>query len=136
MWRLLKGILTSRIGYLLVAIHLCLAIYDFAPKDVQGGSNGACQTVAQWDTNIHLVAGRVVHYTYESALYKFLTLADLPAVLLVEGLFMPGVYRLFPHLCMYTASWVEAFILLTIASMQWLTVGFVIERVLKAESLK
>jgi hypothetical protein len=137
MWRLLKGILTSRIGYLLVAINLCLAIYDFAPKGVQGGSNGAsCQTVAQWDTNIHLVAGRVVHYTYEAALYKFLALVNLPAVLLAEELFMPVVYRQFPNLCMYTASWVEAFILLTIASMQWLTVGFVIERVLRAESLK
>ena len=136
MWRLLKHISTSRVGYFLVLIHLCLAIYDFAPKNDLGGYKGACKTVAAWDTNIHLVAGRVVHYHYESALYQFLAHADALAVLFTEELFMPWVYRQFPNLCMYTASWVEAAMLLFLASMQWLTVGFAIEPLLKAESSK
>ena len=129
MWQSIKRILTNRTGHALIIIHLCLVVYDFARKPIAEGDYGDCVSVSAWDVTGTLLAGRYVHFTYESTLLQLIVIADLPAVFIGE-LVSSGIFRVFPDTCIYTASWINAIAILTIASLQWALAGFVIERLL------
>ena len=134
MWSLIKRVLTSRTGQLLVVVHLLVVVYDFAQKDVQKYDPAErCLSVSEWEVTGGLIAGRFFHFTYESTLHKLTVVADLPSLLLSSLLTAP-IYRIYPDLCVYTASWIDAAVLLVVTSFQWLFMGFVIERLFKGKA--
>ena len=126
MWQFLKRALSSRLGQILVIIHLCLVLFDFSEKNVQDFDPNDCTSVSEWDVTGYLIAGRFFHFSHESLLHKLVTLSDLPAML-VSSLFTAPLYYFYPSICAYTASWIDAFILLVFASFQWLLIGFGIQ---------
>ena len=124
--RFLQRVLRSRLGLLFASAHLCLVIYSFA---VQEASPRECHE----RLNIageSFIAGRSVHWHYESALLKVLLLLDLAGtVLAIPGGFLLWLLRyLLPEMCVTTESWILAVILLIATSFQWLCIGYWIGR--------
>ncbi len=117
----------SRLACVLISLHTAwffLAIANMSPPSAgltkyldQGGWSSAT-----------LFAGRPFHFTYESIVLKSLVLVDLPAMLaeLPIGLpLSPLVSTL--HLGSYSRSYLEAGLLLLLATCQWLVVGRLVE---------
>ncbi len=127
MWRFLRRVLASRLGQLCAVTHLCLVLFDFSRKGVQDFDPNNCASVSEWHITGSLIAGRFFHYTYESTLHKLTVVFDLPALAASSVVTAPLNY-LSPHTCVYTASWISAFVMLAFASFQWLLVGRGIER--------
>jgi phosphate starvation-inducible membrane PsiE len=117
--RFIKRAATNRLGQLLIIIHLILVVYDFARK--RPLSVGCDFKEGEWDFSV--IADRIVHFHYESVILKIIFVLDLPALFL-SVVFTPLRYFLYPHICAYSQSWIEAGILLTCASIQWLLVGY------------
>jgi integral membrane sensor domain MASE1 len=113
------------LGQFLVVAHLLFIVYEFAQKPAATYADTPC--VVGW-SSASLIAGRNYHWAYESTPLKIVSLLDLPA-LFVGGL----ASRLFSplNLCALTASWVEAILALTFASIQWLLVGFIVESIFR-----
>ena len=118
---LLKRVALSRVGHLLLVVHLCLVVYGFAWKPSVSPYTYPC--VAQPSSNV-LIAGRSYHFHYESDLIKALTALDLPAFTL--GSFLDTLLSSF-QICAYAASWIFAAIFLSLASLQWLVIGWFLE---------
>src|SRR5262245_64570885 len=116
--RFLQRVSHSRLGLLLASAHLCLVIYSFA---VQEASYRECHDRHNF-AGESLIAGRSVHWSYESSLLKVLMLLDLPGmVLAIPGGFLIWLLRyLLPEMCVITESWIWAVILLIATSFQWL----------------
>ena len=103
--------MSSRLGWVLVAIHLGLVVFAFAER----GS-----------------ITKPIHPYYESVLLNALIVLDLPAVLITSIITYPITRESSP---ISEASWVlyaSATIWLIAASLQWLLVGFLAERLMKA----
>ena len=123
--RFLQRVLHSRLGIVLASVHLCLVIYSFGlkeaiPRECHERYNFAGES---------FIAGRSVHWHYESALLKALMLLDLPSTMLaLPGGFLLWLLRYFlPEMCVTTESWIGAVILLIATSVQWLCIGYWIE---------
>jgi hypothetical protein len=129
MWKLARRIATSRLGQLLFVAHLCLVLYLFSQKPVAEHDPNNCIPQSQWGWDYVLIAGRPFHWHYESALMKVISVLDLPAGFISSILYAPVSY-LNPNICVHTASWIEAVLLLLCASAQWLLLGFILERLL------
>ncbi|MCA1816728.1 MAG: hypothetical protein LC746_10040 [Acidobacteria bacterium] len=124
-FRIARRIATSRSGQLFFIAHLCLIVFLFSQKQVVGHDPTDCVTRTQWGWDYVLIAGRPFHWHYESGLMKVVFLLDLPACF-VGALLLAPVYYLYPNICVYTASWIEAALYLACASVQWWLVGFLI----------
>ena len=137
MWRFLKRVLSSRLGQILAVLHLCLLLFDLSRKYVLDFNPNDCTSVSEWHVTGYLIAGRFFHFSHESVLHMLTTLFDLPAII-ASSLFTAPLYYFYPSICAYTASWIDAFILLAFASFQWLLIGFGFERlfVRRVERLK
>ena len=126
--RFLKRVAGSRLGQTLFVLHLCLLVYDFAPKPV---ASADLPCVVEPSSQV-LIAARPFHYHYESALLKTLLVLDLPGLMLgwlIGLLLSPLNYLLQP--CEYTESWVAAGILLFSTSAQWWLCGCFVEALIK-----
>ena len=124
-WALINRIASSRIGQLLLLIHLILVVYDFAQKTGHT-SFVDCTPRSEWNSTAGVLAGRYFHPAYESVLLKVLMFLDLPAILFGAIVLYP-FYYIYPNICVYTASWIDAAVILLFASFQWLLVGCSIE---------
>ena len=128
MWSSIRGIFTNRIGWFLAVVHLCLTVYDFAQKSPLNYDLNNCEPPPNFAGH-YLIAGRYFHFTNESLIHQVTILLDFPS-LIVSGLVMIPISFLFPtNLCVYTESWIFAFVLLMVASLQWLIVGFIIQSI-------
>ena len=123
-WTFIKRIASSRIGQLLAVIHLSLVVYDLAQKP--GRTSFADCTPSSWYSTGSIFAGRYFHATYESLLLMVLVFLDLPAILF-SAIILNPFYYIYPNICVYTASWIDAVVVLLCASVQWLIIGYGIE---------
>ena len=123
---------SSRVAWFLFVIHLCLVVFDFAQKQpVSIGCND------EWDVaGADLIAGRFFHLHYESTLIKVVLLLDTPGILLsmLFGLLLMPLGYLLPQPCLYTSSWIAAIFMLVGTSIQWLIIGYGVERILRRKS--
>lgn len=131
----LKRVASSRVGYVLLILHLSLLVYDFADKKpvVRAENNRVIEKGERRESAV-LLAGRMFHYTYESPLLKFLIFVDLPGIfltLLLNIVLLPVLY--FIPLGEYDASWVAAALFLLGTSIQWQFIGFCLESVFKRD---
>ena len=80
-----------------------------------------------------LLAGRPFHLHYESALLKAVFLADMPALIfcVALGLMMFPFSLLLGEPPAFVGSYIAAAVLLVAASLQWLLVGYWIQRGLR-----
>ena len=131
----LRRVASSRVGYVLLILHLSLLAYDFAQKSpvTRAESNRVVKAGEMRDSAV-LLAGRTFHYHYESSLLKFLIFVDLPGFFLswlLSLVLLPVTY--FVPLGAYDESWVAAGVFLLGASIQWQFIGFCLERVFKRD---
>ena len=132
MWRFIKNLAGSRLGQILLVIHLCLVVYDFANNPAEGYDYPNCTKVSEWDVSGTLIANRFFHHLEnESTLLVTLLILDLPALLLGMVLLVPVEKILLQSVCVETASWVSAVVLLLLTSIQWLIIGYVVERLIR-----
>jgi len=124
--RFLKRVALSRVGQLLLVVHLCLVVYGFAQKPVLGPGSIPC---VEQPSSAILLAGRSYHFHYESDLIKAVTILDLPA--LTVGSF-PGALLSYLPVCAYADSWIRGVVILTMASIQWLLVGCFLQKSYRA----
>jgi|SRR5687768_12345205 len=121
----LRHVASSKVGQFLVVVHLLFIVYEFAQKP--GATYADTPCAVEW-SSASFIAGRNYHWHYESTPLKIVSLLDFPALLvggLVSGLFSPL------NLCAFTASWIDASLALTFASVQWLIVGFIVQSVFR-----
>jgi len=125
----------SRTAWLLVCLHAAwflLAIANMSPPapglakffDRGGGSSAT------------VFAGRPFHFTYESMFLKALLLVDMPSMLAsvpFDFLLLAPVEKAL-HVKTFAGSYVDAIVLLIIASCQWLVIGSFIDTRLKSFS--
>lgn len=124
--KLLRLITSCWLGQVLVAVHLILVVYTFAPKppltpDFREGFNN-CYTIP--------VAGRALQIPYETPLLQTIGKLDIPSLMVfwVINIFLGLI---FADVSVYTASWITAVCLLAITSAQWWIVGFILEHVIR-----
>jgi hypothetical protein len=130
----LKRIASSRVGHILLILHLSLVIFDFAQKEpVARAESTRVVEAGETVESATLLAGRMIHYHYESPLLKFLMFVDLPGILLslLFGLVLLPINYIAP-LGAYDESWVAAGIFLLGTSIQWQFIGYCLERVFKS----
>ncbi|MCW5960880.1 MAG: hypothetical protein KIS76_12020 [Pyrinomonadaceae bacterium] len=124
---LLKRIFTNRIGWLLAVVHFCLIVYDFAQKKPLSYDANVCEPPPAF-AGQYILAGRSFHLYYESLIHQVIFYLDIPASIVGGLVMIPVAYLLPANFCVYTASWVIAFVLLATTSLQWMIVGLVIQR--------
>ena len=125
MGRFIKNLAGSRLGQVLLVIHLCLVVYDFANNPAEEYAYPNCTKVSEWDLSGTLIADRFFHHLEaESTLLISLIILDLPALLLGMMLLVPVERVVLQGVCVETASWVSAVVLLLLTSMQWLIIGY------------
>lgn len=128
----IRRVASSRLGQFLFVLHLVLAVYavgSIAPADPK-----------QWwaDCAAIPLAGRSVKPFLGSPLIQILAWLDLPALLIdyILRIILYIVVGILHPLDMYSMSWVEAFVLFILASLQWLFIGFCFERTIKSIRLR
>ena len=130
----LKRVASSRVGHILLVVHLSLVVFDFAQKTpVSRAENNRVHEAGEILSSSVLLAGRGFHYHYESPLLKLLILVDLPGLLLglIVGLMLIPINSVAP-LGAYDESWVAAGILLLGTSIQWQMVGYCLEKIVRS----
>lgn len=123
MWRFIRRFCTNRIGWVLAVVHLCLTVYDFAQKPV----NDSCEPSSA--AGHYLIAGRYFHWAYESLIHQITILLDFPSLIVSAFLMIPISYFFPADICVYTESWISAYVLLAVTSLQWLIAGFIIQSI-------
>ncbi|HXG65308.1 MAG TPA: hypothetical protein VNO70_09375 [Blastocatellia bacterium] len=127
----IKGVSTSRLGLILLVIHLAFFIYAIAEKP---SSPWRSRDISWPEMQENLpagyvfVAGRYFHWAYESLSFQALTLIDLPALFFQEIISQICWARFYSQLSAHLVSWVEAGFWLFYGSLQWLFIGYCIER--------
>lgn len=132
LFHFLRRVAGSRLGQFLFALHLVLAVYavgSVAPADPK-----------QWwaDCAEIPIAGRSVKPFLGSPLTQTLAWLDLPTLFIhyILRMILYIVIGLFHPLSLYAMSWVEAFVLFILASLQWLLIGFGLESIFKSIRLR
>jgi hypothetical protein len=118
-----------RLGLLFALAHLCVAVFAFAQKDrVKVNCDGDFGGLFNVENiaGASFVAGRLVHFYYESILLKALLLLDIPGMLLSVLIETPFwlMSFLLPKFCAHTESWIAAILLLAGTTVQWWLVGY------------
>ena len=129
-----KRVASSRVGHILLIIHLSLVVFDFAQKTpVSRAEHNRVHEAGEIMPSSILLAGRGFHYPDESSLLKFLIFIDLPGLLLslILGLVLVSINYVAP-LGAYDETWVAAGIFLLGTSSQWQFVGYCLERVFRS----
>ena len=119
--RFLYSVFTNRLGHLLAVAHLMLVVWEFRRKPSTTLGCNSELSGAGWN----IIAGRMVHWHYESDILKTIFILDIPSAFLTI-FFTPIGYFIYPHLCAYTITWVDAFIGLICTSLQWMFIGFLV----------
>jgi hypothetical protein len=130
----LKRIASSRVGHILLILHLSLVVFDFAQKTpISRAESNRVVEAGETMESATLLAGRMFHYHYESPLLKFLIFVDLPGILLslLLGLALLPINYVAP-LGAYDESWVAAVILLLSTSLQLQVIGYCLGKVFKS----
>ncbi len=128
MWSFIKRVAGSRLGHLLLVIHLCLILFYFAQLNDVYAFNAVPSATAE-----DVITGRVIggHYlNFDSTLLWSLVAINILPVFLCQAL-IKIVILMFPHLSVNTISWVQAYQMVIRTSVQWLLVGYFIERMIK-----
>ena len=125
--RFLAEVVRSRLARLMVFLHAAwffITIANMLPPDPAFAKflehfSGSTTT---------LFAGRPFHFAYESPAMQFLFLADMPSLIagIPVGFLISPLMRL-AGLDFYSGSYVGAFLMLLVASCQWLTIGKLLE---------
>jgi hypothetical protein len=128
--RFAKNVLTSRLGLILCLVHFLFFAYAILEKQPVSRGDGEMSWAEfqQLGSSSSLFAGRNLHWHYESALLKTLLVLDLPAMFAVSifsELFLP---QSFARLSVWAVSWIGAGLVIFFSSLQWLFVGYCIER--------
>ncbi len=127
-----RASLRSRLGWILVCLHAAwffLAIANMSPPS---------RAFAKWLESLSwsdmtLFAGRPFHFYYESLAMKLLILADSPAEIAEIPADLLAMPLLKPfHMDLYSGSYVDALLMLLLASLQWLAFGRLLESRLSA----
>lgn len=121
---LFRRVVSSRVGHFLLVAHLVIIVYEFAQKPVAYYTDTPCFLEP---SSAAFIAGRGYHWHYESALLQWISFLDFPA--LVLGTLSSNLLSPL-SLCAFTRSWVDAILILTFASVQWLLVGFIVESII------
>ena len=122
----------SRFAWLLVCLHTAwflLAIANMSPpapsfaKFLDGG---------RW-SSATVFAGRPFHFTYESIFLKALLIVDMPSMLAAVpfGLLLAPAEKAL-QVGSFVGSYVDAVVLLSVGTCQWLLVGNLIDTRLKS----
>ncbi len=122
----IKRVVGSRLGHLLLVIHLCLLLFYFAQLNES-------YSVPPSATAEDVITGRFIggHYmNFDSTLLWTLVLINILPLFLSQA-FIKIVILLFPHLSAITFSWVQAYQMVVTTSVQWLLIGYFIERMIK-----
>lgn len=132
MWPLIKSALRSRVGVLLLYANLCLIVVYFAtlePVDYFYEPNPAAR-LASYDEVItgRFIGGRYMDFD-STVLWALVSLNLLP--LLSGQAVVKFTILLWPGLSVHALSWVYAYLLVTLSSVQWLCVGHFIEKMFK-----
>lgn len=122
--QLFQRVVSPRVGQFLLVAHLVIVVYEFAQKPVANYSDCVVEP-----SSAAFIAGRDYHWHYESTLLKWISILDFPALIL-GGLSSALLSPL--SLCAFTLSWVDAILILTFASVQWLLVGFIVESMIRS----
>jgi hypothetical protein len=131
--RLIKTLVRSRLGVALCLLHAVLFFYTIFEKPPEAPPSELPELLAQAAGHIYF-AGRYYHLHSESVLYQIVTITDLPAIF---GALIPAALGLLLVKLMginfseYVESWIAAISVLAVASLQWLAIGYCIERWLK-----
>lgn len=123
MWSFVKRVTSSRIGHLLFAAHPCLVNYYFAQLETTENSFGLEGVI----TGMY-IGGR--YMDFDSTLLFVLELLNILPLVLSQGI-LEIIIFLLPQLSVRTFSWVMAFLLVSLSSLQMLLVGYFIERMVK-----
>ena len=127
--RFAKNVLTSRLGLILCLVHFLFFAYAILEKQpAPRGEDMSWAEFQQLGSSSSLFAGRNLHWHYESALLQVLLVLDLPAMFAVSifsEVFLP---QSFAQLSVWTVSWIGAGLMVFFSSLQWLLVGYCIER--------
>ncbi len=106
-------------------LHLCLITYCFAQSDT--GNNYAGVGIEHVITGF-FIGGRFLDSN--STLLFCLVLVNLLPIIIDQGLLKIVIFLL-PHLNVEILSWVKAYQLVVLTSLQWLLLGHFIERMIK-----
>ena len=132
MWLLIKSAMRSRAGVLLLYANLCLIVVYFAPLKPVGYfyEPNPAPRLASYDEVItgRFVGGRYMDFD-STVLWALVFLNFLP--LLSGQAALKCVILLWPGLSAHALSWVYAYLLVTLSSVQWLLIGHFIERMFK-----
>jgi hypothetical protein len=132
MWPLIKSAIRSRVGVLFLYANLCLIVAYFAPLEPVDYSYDP-DTAARLASYDEVITGRFIGGRYtdfdSTALWVLVALNLLP--LLSGQVALKCVILLWPGLSVHALSWVYAYLLVTLCSVQWLLVGHFVERMFK-----
>lgn len=123
MWSFIKRTTDSRIGHLLAAVNLCLIVYYFNQLKITG-----CPLGLEGVITATTIGDR--YMDFESTLLFVLAILNILPLLLAQGI-LEIIIFLIPQWSVSTFSWVMAYLLIGLTSVQWLLVGYFIERTIK-----
>lgn len=126
MWLKIKSLVISRVGPTLFLSNLGLLcyFYFFSMRAPIPDS----QLLIYFVGNGGFIAGRWVDFN-SSLLTPLMMLHLLP--LLISNVVMDNLIKVFPPRNAVAASWIYAYLLITLIYIQWLVVGVFIERIIK-----
>lgn len=116
----LRGVATSRIGYLLLILNLCLIAYEYSQSPATPVESGDCFTVSE-----AMIRGIV------PAWFGLSKVTGGPA-LIITGLIAYPLELSFPDMCINTAVQINAAVFVLLSSIQWMLIGYGVGRYLSA----
>ncbi len=120
----LKHVLTSRVGHLLLVINLCFITYEYSQTSAEFyESGGSCVTVSEAQNSNVMVCTSLFPLWI-----KIVAWLNIPA-LIPTTIISTFLQTSFPTMCVQTETQISTFILLVFASIQWLFVGYIVERI-------
>ena len=121
--KLIRRITGSRLGHLLFAIHLTLAVLALSSKPpAENSVLTDCQTIP--------IAGRAIQLSLEPTWLKMLVWLDLPALIIDYALSLLIWTAATPfnwRMNIYVFSWINAVTLFLLTGFEWLVVGFCVQ---------
>jgi len=122
----------SRFAWLLVCLHTAWFLLAIANMSPPAPSFAKFLDSGGW-SSATVFAGRPFHFTYESISLKALLIVDMPSMLagIPFGLFLAPVEKAL-QVGSFVGSYVDAVVLLLVATCQWLVVGNLIDTKLRA----
>jgi hypothetical protein len=129
----IKSFTTNPVGLTLFFSHILLFIYVIIDKLQQPatGRDVSWEELYQEGSAHSLIAGRIFHWAYESALMQVITLIDMPSLILADLTTAVFPSQLYSQSSAYTASWILVGMWLIYSSLQWLLAGYCVKRYLE-----